>query len=73
MKNNNNLDDNDDDTFIDEIFRRIITNILFFYIVFSYFLGISIGIKFSFYLLKYFGFIPICPHFISSMNLLNYK
>lgn len=30
MKNNNNLDDNDDDTFIDEIFRRIITNILFF-------------------------------------------
>lgn len=72
MKKNNNLDDNDDDTFIDEIFRRIITNILFF-IVFSYFLGISIGIKFSFYLLKYFGFIPICPHFISSMNLLNYK
>lgn len=31
MKKNNNLDDDDDDTFIDEIFRRIFTNILIYF------------------------------------------
>lgn len=32
MKKNNNLDDDDDDTFIDEIFRCIITNILIYFL-----------------------------------------